>query len=94
MPLRYEDLERTHPPGRRVRFLPTEAVRKKIPPGIAEGVIREIVPRPALEESVIDRDVPVPNQFGLIVEIVRPDGTTDAFVLDVDDVELVPHDVP
>lgn len=94
MPLRYEDLERTHPPGRRVRFLPTEAVRKKIPPGVAEGVVREIVPRPVYDDDAFNRDTPSPAAFGLLVDIVGGDGRTQSVVLDVHDVELMPHDVP
>lgn len=94
MPLKYEDLERTHPPGRRVRFLPTEAVRKKIPPGIAEGVIREIVPRPVYEGSSLDPDAPSPPAFGLLVDIFDMEGRPQSFILDIEDVELVPHDLP
>lgn len=89
---KFHDLERMFPPGRRVRFLPTEAVKDKIPPGIGEGIVRGIVPRPVLSDPTLSNDAPTEDRFGVLVEIVKPDGATDTVVLDVPDVELLPHD--
>lgn len=89
---RFRELKRLYPDGRRVRILPkSEDVREKIPDGVTEGVIRDVVPRPATSE-VPDQDAPPLERYGVHVEYERPDGTIDRIILDFDDVEVLPHD--
>ncbi len=88
---RIHELQKLYPRGRRVKVLPkTDAVRAKIP-GVTEGVICSVVPRPSKTEAP-DQESPPLERYGVQVEYKRSDGTIDHIILDLDDIDVLPHD--
>ncbi|WKZ29152.1 MAG: hypothetical protein QY323_00315 [Patescibacteria group bacterium] len=93
-PDRFHELQSLYPDGRRVRILPkSEGVRAKIPEGVTEGLVRGVVPMPAISEAP-DQDAPPIERYGVVVEFELPSGKTDQIILDFDDVEVLPHGSP
>ncbi len=91
-PDRFRELQSLYPDGRRVRILPkSDEVRAKVPEGVTEGVVRDVVPMPSNAEAP-DQDAPPLERYGVQVEFVLPSGKIDRLILDFDDVEILPHD--
>lgn len=65
------------PHGRRVRFLGTEQVRTRVPAGVNEGVIREVI-------NISGRE------YLILVEYDGPDGGTLVYPFEACDIEVLP----
>ncbi len=83
MGLSLEDLQKLYPDGRAVRFLSKH--------GVVDGIVREVVPLPAVADSP-DADAPLLDRYGLRVEIERPEGGVESLMIDLSDLE--PHGTP
>lgn len=89
---RTRDLQNLYPEGRHVRILPKSGeIRAKIPDGVTEGVVRSVVPMPSNAEAP-DQEAPPIERFGVQVEYKLPSGKIDHIILDINDVEVLPHD--
>lgn len=86
------ELQKLYPRGRRVRVLPkSDVVRAKVSAGVTEGVICSVVPMPSKAEAP-DQESPPLERYGVQVEYKRSDGTIDHIILDLDDIDVLPHD--
>ncbi|MFA5853654.1 MAG: hypothetical protein WC866_01070 [Patescibacteria group bacterium] len=89
---RIRDLQSLYPDGRRVRIAPkSDEIRAKIPAGVTEGIVRSVVPMPSNAEAP-DQEAPPLERFGVQVEYELPSGQIDRIILDIADVEVLPHD--